>query len=157
MARTLVRDEPMHEICGAAEWPALHRSRTALSVRSRVEPPAPYVTEKNSGLSCASCFAVCASFSAPSGVFGGKNSKLKQRRCVFCDSNGPLTLTLSPSTGRGKDHDLQRSDRGGAHWRTERTRLPHPNSTRRGRLRREDPAWFPLCSYSATWPHPPDQ
>src|SRR6476660_7785576 len=86
MARTLVRDEPMHEICGAAEWPALHRSSTAFSVRSRVEPPAPYVTEKNSGLSWASCFAVCASFSAPSAVFGGKNSKLKHREYFFCDS-----------------------------------------------------------------------
>jgi hypothetical protein len=66
-------------MCGAAACPASHKSSTAFSVRSRVEPPAPYVTEKNSGFNCASCFAVCASFSAPSTVFGGKNSKLKQR------------------------------------------------------------------------------
>src|SRR5450756_1902815 len=47
------------------------------SVRSCVEPPAPNVTEKNSGLSGASCLRVAASFSTPSGVCGGKNSKLK--------------------------------------------------------------------------------
>jgi hypothetical protein len=41
-----------------------------------VEPPAPKVTEKNSGLSVASRLRVAASFSTPSLVCGGKNSKL---------------------------------------------------------------------------------
>src|ERR1019366_3196183 len=60
-------------------------SSTVPSVRSRVEPPAPKVTEKNFGLSCASCWGVARSFSCPSGVLGGKNSKLKLRGNFFCD------------------------------------------------------------------------
>jgi hypothetical protein len=82
----LVRDEPTHEMCGAAACPPSHRSSTARSVRSRVDPPAPYVTEKNSGFNCASCFAVSASFCAPSAVLGGKNSNEKHRLYCFCDS-----------------------------------------------------------------------
>src|SRR5215813_8681509 len=71
--------DPMHEICGAARCPELWISSTAESVRSRVEPPAPYVTEKNLGPSRASCSRVAASFCTPSGVAGGKNSMLKTR------------------------------------------------------------------------------
>ena len=45
-----------------------------------VEPPAPKVTEKYLGCSSASLARVTRSFSAPSGVFGGKNSMLN----IFC-------------------------------------------------------------------------
>src|SRR5256714_10545524 len=86
VAATSARVAPMQEICGAARWPAAWISRTVSSVRSRVEPPAPYVQEKKRGFNCASCFQVARSFSIPSGVFGGKNSKLKVRGCFFCDS-----------------------------------------------------------------------
>src|ERR1700736_5917211 len=74
--------EPMHEMCGAARCPDFWISSTVASVRSRVEPPAPNVTEKNLGPSCASCARVAASFSAPCGVAGGKNSKLKMRSAL---------------------------------------------------------------------------
>src|SRR3954470_18419829 len=50
---------------------------TVSSVPSRVEPPAPYVQEKKRGFSLASSCHVARSFSFPSVVFGGKNSKLK--------------------------------------------------------------------------------
>ena len=62
------------------------------SVRSCVEPPAPKVTEKNSGLSSASCLRVAVSFSTPSGVCGGKNSKLISVFYVDCL---PCVLTSS--------------------------------------------------------------
>jgi hypothetical protein len=48
---------------------------TVASVPSRVEPPAPNVTEQNAGFSCASCAGRCAAC-RPSGVSAGKNSKL---------------------------------------------------------------------------------
>ena len=48
--------------------------------------PAPNVTEKNFGLSCANCLRVARNFSIPSGVCGGKNSKLKVGANFFCDS-----------------------------------------------------------------------
>src|SRR5450755_1242619 len=73
------RVEPIQEMCGAARCPDFWISSTVESVRSRVEPPAPYVTEKNLGPSCASCARVATSFSAPCDVAGGKNSKLKMR------------------------------------------------------------------------------
>src|SRR2546430_17704548 len=66
----------MHERCGAASWPAARISSTVSSVPSRVEPPAPKVQEKKRGLSAASSRHVARSFALPSGVFGGKNSKL---------------------------------------------------------------------------------
>ncbi len=43
----------MHEMCGAASMPSARNSSTVASVPSRVEPPAPKVTEQNAGLSCA--------------------------------------------------------------------------------------------------------
>ena len=64
---------------GMRSGPAARISSTVESVPSCVEPPAPKVTEKNAGLNCASCLTVARNFSAPSGVFGGKNSKLKLR------------------------------------------------------------------------------
>src|SRR5439155_20518612 len=70
------RDEAMQEMCGAAWCPALRISSTVSSVPSRVEPPAPKVQEKKRGLSLASSCQVARSFSLPSAVFGGKNSKL---------------------------------------------------------------------------------
>src|SRR5207248_4622460 len=66
----------MHERCGAASWPAARISSTVSSVPSRVEPPAPKVQEKKRGLRSASSCQVARSFALPSGVFGGKNSKL---------------------------------------------------------------------------------
>ena len=60
--------EPTPDLC----W----ISTTVSKVRPRVEPPAPKVTEKNSGFSFASSRLVCSSFAMPSAVLGGKNSKL---------------------------------------------------------------------------------
>jgi hypothetical protein len=51
-------------------------SRTVDKVPSWVVPPAPNVTEKNSGLRSDSSSRVARSFCAPSSVFAGKNSKL---------------------------------------------------------------------------------
>src|SRR5258705_12102379 len=85
-SRRLSRVEATHERCGAAWCPLPRISSTVESVPSRVEPPAPKVTEKNPGFSCASCFVVARSFSTPSGVLGGKNSKLKTRGCPRWDS-----------------------------------------------------------------------
>src|SRR4051812_24806511 len=50
-------------------------------VRSRVLPPAPYVTETNDGCSSWSWVIVPNSSSHASSLFGGKNSKLK---VVWC-------------------------------------------------------------------------
>src|SRR2546423_9893283 len=66
----------MQERWGAASWPAARISSTVSSVPSRVEPPAPKVQEKKRGLSAASSCQVARSFALPSGVLGGKNSKL---------------------------------------------------------------------------------
>jgi bacterioferritin-associated ferredoxin len=63
-------------MCGAAGTPSARISSTVSSVPSRVEPPAPNVTEQNAGSSCASCRRAARSFSTPSGVRGGKNSRL---------------------------------------------------------------------------------
>ena len=68
--------EPTHDRGGAASWPSAAMSLTVASVLSRVEPPAPYVTLKNSGATVASSLTTVFSFSLPTGVLGGKNSKL---------------------------------------------------------------------------------
>ena len=73
------REPPTQEMCGAASMPSARNSSTVASVPSRVEPPAPKVTEQNAGFNCASCRRVARSFSMPSGVRGGKNSRLKSR------------------------------------------------------------------------------
>src|ERR1700693_3280285 len=83
----------MQEICGAASDPSDLSSSTLSRVPSRVEPPAPKVTEKNAGLNCASCLRAMRSFSIPAGVFGGKNSKLKVREADSIP--GPLTESIS--------------------------------------------------------------
>src|SRR5262245_1450933 len=72
----------MHEMCGTDSMPSERNSSTVASVPSRVEPPAPNVTEQNAGLSCFSCRRAARSFSIPSGVRGGKNSRLKWRGSV---------------------------------------------------------------------------
>src|SRR3989338_3617945 len=77
MLRMFSRVEPMQDRCGATSSPSALICCTISRLRSCVEPPAPKVTEKNSGWSAASCLRVAASFSTPSGVCGGKNSKLK--------------------------------------------------------------------------------
>src|SRR5512143_3232329 len=74
------RVPPMQERCGTPSRPSARNSSTVASVPSRVEPPAPNVTEQNAGSSCASCLRVARSFSTPSGVRGGKNSRLQTRR-----------------------------------------------------------------------------
>jgi hypothetical protein len=51
-------------------------SNTVSNVLILVEPPAPKVTEKNSGLNIDKFFTVSLSLSTPSSVRGGKNSKL---------------------------------------------------------------------------------
>ena len=56
-------------------------SLTASKVRSRVDPPAPKVTEKKRGFNLASCSRVSRSLATPSSVFGGKNSKLYTLGC----------------------------------------------------------------------------
>src|ERR1700688_1696284 len=93
------RVEPMHEMCGAARCPDFWISNTVSNVRSRVEPPAPYVTEKNLGPSCASCARVATSFSAPCCVAGGKNSKLKMRSPL------PVILACCPVNSEDKGAD----------------------------------------------------
>ncbi len=72
----LSRDEPTHDRCGAASMPSRWISTTASSVPCCVVPPAPKVTEMKRGLRGLSCARVLRSFSAPSAVLGGKNSKL---------------------------------------------------------------------------------
>src|SRR3954462_5760049 len=48
---------------------------TISTVRSRVLPPAPYVTETKVGCSTSSRRIACQRFRAPCSVLGGKNSK----------------------------------------------------------------------------------
>jgi hypothetical protein len=49
------------------------------TVRSRVEPPAPYVTDTNVGFSASSSRSAFQSWRSPSRSFGGKNSKENER------------------------------------------------------------------------------
>ena len=67
---------PTQGRCGAAATPSLRMSVMACSVPSLVEPPAPEVQEKNSGLYWLSCLRVITCLARPSGVRVGKNSKL---------------------------------------------------------------------------------
>ena len=75
-------EDATHDRCGAASWPEARISSTVSSVPCCVEPPAPKVTEKKRGFNCASCCQVARSLALPSGVFGGKNSKLKVCACL---------------------------------------------------------------------------
>src|SRR4051812_42348390 len=72
---------PTHVKCAIASIPSSCLIRLTIAmVRSRVEPPAPYVTDTKAG---SSCFRTCAArhrFSSPSSVFGGKNSNEKTGR-----------------------------------------------------------------------------
>ncbi len=49
-------------------------SHGSISVRVRVEPPAPYVTDANAGSSWRSAASAARRLRSPSSVFGGKNS-----------------------------------------------------------------------------------
>ena len=66
----------MQEMCGATGRPSAWIAITVFQVPSLVEPPAPNVTEKNAGSSAARRDRTARSLSSPSGVLGGKNSKL---------------------------------------------------------------------------------
>src|SRR5690242_3004560 len=79
----------MHEMWGATGSPAACISRTVLTVPSRVEPPAPYVTEKKCGRTCASRARAARNFCTASSDLGGKNSKLKVRSETFISSAAP--------------------------------------------------------------------
>ena len=59
------RVPPTQDRCGAVEIPCLCRFSTVSIVRSRVEPPAPKVTEKKSGFTSASWLRTACSFSLP--------------------------------------------------------------------------------------------
>src|SRR5206468_11939554 len=89
-SRTLCAVVPMHEICGVPFRPSVRISRTVSSVPSRVEPPAPNVTEQNAGFKSASVRRAARSFSAPSTVRGGKNSTLQLRLRSLIAGSGPL-------------------------------------------------------------------
>src|SRR5665647_1422400 len=81
-SRTLTRVALMHDRCDAAFTPSARISRTVLKVPSCVEPPAPKVTEQNSGFKAYNCWRTRRSFSTPWGVLGGKNSTLMGKRGV---------------------------------------------------------------------------
>src|SRR5260221_3682173 len=66
----------MQEMCGATARPSAAISATVFQVPARVDPPAPKVTEKNAGLSAASCVRTERNLASPSAVRGGKSSKL---------------------------------------------------------------------------------
>src|ERR1017187_10726661 len=83
----LARVEPTQEMWGAAGRPAARISATVSKVRSRGEPPAPKVTEKNAGSRGASFVQVARSFSVPSGVCGGKNSTESSMMRMSCLNN----------------------------------------------------------------------
>src|SRR3954447_15004592 len=69
---------PTQVKCAIASSPSSCLMRLTIAiVRSRVEPPAPYVTDTNDGSSCFSSCAARQRFSMPSSVFGGKNSNEK--------------------------------------------------------------------------------
>ena len=51
-------------------------------VRSRVDPPAPYVTDTNVGRSGSSSLMARQSWASPSSSFGGKNSNETVRSCA---------------------------------------------------------------------------
>src|ERR1035437_2620277 len=81
-SRTLTRVALMHDRCEAALTPSARISRTVLKVPSCVEPPAPKVTEQNSGFKAYNCWRTRRSLSTPWGVLGGKNSTLMGKRVV---------------------------------------------------------------------------
>jgi hypothetical protein len=67
---------PTQEKCDAASTPSAKISLTVLNVPACVEPPAPKVTEQNSGFNAYKAWRTTRSLSKPSVVLGGKNSKL---------------------------------------------------------------------------------
>src|ERR1035437_4932459 len=81
-SRTLTRVALMHDRCDAAFTPSARISRTVLKVPSCVEPPAPKVTEQNSGFKVYNCWRTRRSFSTPWGVLGEKTPTLMEKRAV---------------------------------------------------------------------------
>ncbi len=82
-AATFSLEDPTHDKCGAASSPAALISSTVDSVPSWVVPPAPNVTEKNSGFLSDSFSRVARSFSAPSSVFAGEKLKADVHHGLF--------------------------------------------------------------------------
>src|SRR5450830_329664 len=116
--RTAALVAPTHERWLAAATPSPRISLTVPKVPSCVEPPAPKVTEQNSGWCAYSARRVRRSLSAPSGVLGGKNSKL----------TGTVIASLNRSTGflRIFCHAAYRApDRAGPHARLQGLRAVH--------------------------------
>src|SRR5512135_491710 len=86
-------------------WPTAVRWPTGVSVvsvamrsvtrivRSRVDPPAPYVTDTNVGRSASSSRIASQSWRSPSSVLGGKNSKENDGRPVPSSSRTVGVLT----------------------------------------------------------------
>src|SRR5450830_160163 len=97
----------MQDRCGAATCPSRMISNTVSSVPCWVEPPAPKVTEKYLGPSSASLARVARSFSAPSGVLGGKNSMLKLCGFIYLQPEAghlhQLLRALSSSVDKAHD------------------------------------------------------
>src|SRR6266511_3810237 len=71
-----------HVRCAIAVIPVSRLIRVTMScVRSRVVPPAPYVTDTYEGASGSSSWSVRSSVASASSVFGGKNSNEMLRPC----------------------------------------------------------------------------
>src|SRR6266446_9326485 len=100
----------MQEMWGATGNPEACISSTVLTVPSRVEPPAPYVTEKKCGRTCASRAHAARSFPAASSDLGGKNSKLKVHWTVLIASE-----VVASSAGRSLLAPHQQPQQRGQH------------------------------------------
>ena len=82
---------PTHVRCAIGTIDVCFAMRSVIAiVRSRVVPPAPYVTETNVGCSGSSSRRVRHSSASPSASFGGKNSK-ENERCPAPMSSGMRT------------------------------------------------------------------
>src|SRR6266513_2004726 len=99
-------------MCGVAARPSLRSSRTVSSVPSRVDPPAPKVTEQNAGLSSAIDRRAARSFSTPSAVFGGKNSTLKIPVRFLIDARSSFLLGNQSREQPGNDAEHDRAKHG---------------------------------------------
>jgi hypothetical protein len=73
--RNSSRECPTQVTCAIGSIPSSALTRVTTSiVRSRLDPPAPYVTDTKAGSSTRSASIVSMSFATPASVFGGKNS-----------------------------------------------------------------------------------
>src|SRR5215210_4979323 len=82
---------------------------TIVIVRSRVEPPAPYVTDTKAGSSCFSSEAARHRFSIPSSDFGGKNSN--EKTGLRCSRISSMRMregyARAPRLLLGRRHDVE--------------------------------------------------